>query len=141
MGAMQQAISSFTVPTRGKRLYEFTDEAARWIAGSGIGSGLLTLFCRHTSASLLITENAAPAVQRDLLAWLDRTVPEGAGFEHDDEGPDDMPAHIRSVLTGTSLQVPVESGRMLLGTWQGLFLAEHRAAPHERQVAAHLVGE
>ena len=134
-------MTTFTIPTNGKRLYEFTDEAARWLAAGEIADGLLTLFCRHTSASLLINENAAGAVQRDLLAWLDRAVPEGARYEHDDEGPDDMPAHIRAMLTGTSLVVPVQSGRMLLGTWQGLFLAEHRRAPHRRQVVAHLLGE
>jgi secondary thiamine-phosphate synthase enzyme len=134
-------LTTFTIPTQGKRLYEFTDEAARWIAGGEIGTGLLTLFCRHTSASLLINENAAPAVQRDLLAWLERAAPEGSHYEHDAEGPDDMPAHIRTMLTGTSLVVPVEQGRMLLGTWQGLYLAEHRAAPHRREVVAHVLGE
>lgn len=134
-------MTTFTISTSGKRLYEFTDEAARWIAGGDIATGLLTLFCRHTSTSLLINENAAPAVQRDLLRWLDQAVPEGSHYEHDAEGPDDMPAHIRTMLTGASLQVPVEDGRMLLGTWQGIFLAEHRAAPHEREVVAHLIGE
>jgi len=138
---MQQMMTTFTIPTSGKRLYEFTDKAAQWIAQGEIGAGLLTLFCRHTSASLLINENAAPAVQRDLLRWLDHAVPEGAQYEHDDEGPDDMPAHIRAMLTGSSLSVPVEDGRMMLGTWQGLYLAEHRTAPHTRQVAAHLIGE
>jgi len=141
MGAMRQMLTTFTLATHGKQLHEFTDEAARWIAGGAIDTGLLTLFCRHTSASLLINENAAPAVQRDLLAWLDRAVPEGPQYEHDDEGADDMPAHIRTLLTGASLVVPVEGGRMLLGTWQGLYLAEHRAAPHRRQVVAHLLGE
>ena len=134
-------MTTFAIPTSGKRLYEFTDEAARWIAGGDIEAGLLTLFCRHTSASLLINENAAPAVQRDLLRWLDQAVPEGPHYEHDAEGPDDMPAHIRTMLTGASLTVPVEGGRMLLGTWQGLYLAEHRAAPHERRIVAHLLGE
>jgi len=141
MGVMLQMMTTFTLSTRGKGLYEFTQEAARWIAAGTITSGLLTLFCRHTSASLLINENAAPAVKRDLLRWFDRAVPEGGGYEHDDEGPDDMPAHIRAMLTGASLSVPVEGSRMMLGTWQGLYLAEHRAAPHNRQVAAHLIGE
>lgn len=138
---MRQATTRLVIGTSGKGLYEFANEAARWVARSGIADGLLTLFCRYSSASLLITQNAAPAVQRDLLAWLEGAVPEGAGFEHNDEGPDDMPTHIGSMLTGASVQVLVASGRMLLGTWQGLFLAEHRAAPHKRQVAAHLLGE
>ncbi|MCB2067684.1 MAG: secondary thiamine-phosphate synthase enzyme YjbQ [Erythrobacter sp.] len=138
---MQQAQTTFTIPTRGLGLHEFTAHVARWVAASGIETGLLTLFCRHTSASLLVNENAAPAVQRDLLRWLDRAAPESAGYEHDDEGPDDMPAHIRTMLTGVSLAVPVADGRLALGTWQGLYLAEHRRAPHRRQVVAHLLGE
>lgn len=138
---MQQAQTTFTIPTRGLGLHEFTADVARWVAASGIETGLLTLFCRHTSASLLVNENAAPAVQRDLLRWLDRAAPESAGYEHDDEGPDDMPAHIRTMLTGVSLAVPVADGRLALGTWQGLYLAEHRRAPHRRQVVAHLLGE
>jgi secondary thiamine-phosphate synthase enzyme len=141
MGAMRQMMTTLAIPTSGKGLYEFTAEGARWIAGGDVGTGLLTLFCRHTSASLLINENAAPAVKRDLLRWLDRAAPEDADYEHDDEGPDDMPAHIRAMLTGTSLTVPVSGGRMMLGTWQGLYLAEHRAAPHTRHVVAHLLGE
>ena len=138
---MQQATTSITVATAGKGLYEITGEAERFVSASGIGAGLLTLFCRHTSAGLLITENAAGAVRRDLFAWLERVVPEGAGYEHDDEGPDDMPAHIRTMLTGVSLAVPVTGARISLGTWQGVFLAEHRRAPHRREVTAHLVGE
>jgi secondary thiamine-phosphate synthase enzyme len=138
---MQQMMTTFDIPTRGKGLYEFTDEAARWIERGSIDAGLLTLFCRHTSASLLINENAAPAVKRDLLRWLERAAPEGTGYEHDDEGSDDMPAHIRAMLTGSSLSVPVQGRRMLLGTWQGLYLAEHRAAVHTRSVVAHLLGE
>lgn len=138
---MQQAQTRFIINTHDKALYEFTDEVADWLAGTGIETGLLTLFCRHTSASLLINENAAPAVQRDMLRWLDKVVPEGSPYEHDSEGPDDMPAHIRAMLTGTSLSVPVADGRMALGTWQGLYLAEHRRMPHRREVVAHLVGE
>lgn len=138
---MQQAQTRFTINTHGMALYEFTDQVAEWLAGTGIGTGMLTLFCRHTSASLLINENAAPAVQRDLLRWLDRAVPEGSAYEHDDEGPDDMPAHIRTMLTGASLSVPVGGGRLLLGTWQGLYLAEHRRAAHVRQIIAHIIGE
>ena len=138
---MRQDLTTFTVSTSGKGLYEFTDEVARWVADSGIERGLLTMFCRHTSASLMINENAASAVQRDMLRWLDQAVPEGPQYEHDSEGPDDMPAHIRTMLTGENLSIPVENGRMTLGTWQGIYLAEHRAHPHRRQVAAHIFGE
>lgn len=138
---MQQDQHRFTIQTSGQALYEFTDEVAGWLRGTGIDTGLVTLFCRHTSASLLINENAAPAVQRDLLRWLDKAVPEGGHYEHDSEGPDDMPAHIRTMLTGASLSVPVAAGRMLLGTWQGLYLAEHRRAPHRREIVAHIIGE
>ena len=137
---MDQALETLTIRTAGAGLYEVTDEVATWLRGTGITTGLLTLFCRHTSAGLLITENASPAVRRDLLRWLASAAPEGARYEHDDEGPDDMPAHIRSVLTGNSLTVPVAEGRMALGTWQGIFLAEHRRSPHRRQIVAHLVG-
>ena len=138
---MHQHQIQFTIRTPGKALVEFTPQVAQWIASTGIDTGLVTLFCRHTSASLLVGENAAPAVQRDLLRWLERIAPENAGYEHDDEGPDDMPAHLRAALTGVSLQAPVAGGRMVLGTWQGIYLAEHRAMPHTRQVVAHLVGE
>ncbi|MCL6250902.1 secondary thiamine-phosphate synthase enzyme YjbQ [Altererythrobacter sp. KTW20L] len=138
---MHQHQTQLTIRTPGKALVEFTHDVAHWIAATGIDTGLVTLFCRHTSASLLINENAAPAVQRDLLRWLDRLAPENAGYEHDDEGPDDMPAHLRAALTGVSLQVPVAGGCMVLGTWQGIYLAEHRAMPHNRQVVVHLVGE
>lgn len=137
---MQQALETLTFRTGGTGLHEITEEIAVWLRGTGIGTGLLTLFCQHTSAGLLITENASPAVPRDLLRWLARAAPEGSGYEHDDEGPDDMPAHIRSVITGNSLTLPVAGGRMLLGTWQGVFLAEHRHKPHRRNVVAHLAG-
>ena len=106
-----------------------------------MGQGLLTLLCRHTSASLLIQENAAPAVRRDLADWLDRLAPEGPHYAHDDEGPDDMPAHLRATLTGVNLSIPVIGGRMALGAWQGIYLAEHRRASHRRQVALHLLGD
>jgi len=105
-----------------------------------MAEGLLTLLCRHTSASLTIQENAAPAVQRDLLAWLARIAPEDGRYLHDDEGPDDMPAHIRAMLTGVTLSIPVIGGRLALGTWQGLYLVEHRRAPHRREIALHLLG-
>lgn len=138
---MRQSLTNFTVETGGKALYEFTDEVADWVAGTGISDGLLTLHCRHTSAGLLINENAAFSVQTDLLAWLSQAAPEGDFYEHDDEGSDDMPAHIRSMLTGVGLSIPVMDGRMTLGTWQGIYLAEHRAIPHARQIVAHLLGE
>jgi secondary thiamine-phosphate synthase enzyme len=112
-----------------------------WLSGTGIRDGLLTLFCRHTSASLVIQENAAPAARRDLEAYFAHIAPEGAHYEHDDEGPDDMPAHLRSALTQTQLTIPVHDGRMVLGTWQGIFLFEHRRGTPERQIALHLIGE
>ena len=138
---MKQALETLSVRTDGNGLHEITDDVAAWLRGTGIATGLLTLFCRHTSAGLLITENASPAVQRDLLRWLAAAAPEGSGYEHDDEGPDDMPAHLRTVLTGNSLAVPVAEGRMVLGTWQGVFVAEHRREPHRRSVVAHLLGQ
>jgi secondary thiamine-phosphate synthase enzyme len=131
-----------TVATGGQGLYEMTREVAAWVAAQGIGHGLLTLFIRHTSASLLIQENAAPAVREDLAAFMARLVPEMPGlYTHDDEGPDDMPAHIRAALTQTHLAVPVADGRLLLGTWQGIYVFEHRRQPHRREVVLHLQGE
>ena len=120
---------------------EITGEIAAWIGQAGIGEGLLTLLCRHTSASLLIQENAAGAVRHDLMRWLARLAPEDDRYLHDDEGPDDMPAHLRATLTGVTLSIPVMDGRMALGTWQGIFLVEHRRAPHRRTVAAGLIGD
>ena len=123
-------------------LHEISDEVARWVAGSGIRDGLLILFCRHSSASLLIQENAAPAARRDLEAYFARIAPENpSAYSHNDEGPDDMPAHLRAALTQTSLSIPVQDGRMMLGTWQGIYLFEHRRDPHRRQIALHLAGE
>jgi len=126
-------------PARG--LHEITCEVTDWIRNSGTSTGLLTLFCRHTSASLLVQENAAPAARRDLERYFERIAPEGGSYEHDDEGPDDMPAHLRSALTHTSLTIPVEDGRMVLGTWQGIYLFEHRRKPSVREIALHLIGE
>jgi secondary thiamine-phosphate synthase enzyme len=137
---MRQTQTILTFDTAGTGFYEITRTIDDWLQDRGAEIGLLTLFCQHTSASLLITENAAPAVRRDLLRWLAAAAPEGPGYEHDDEGPDDMPAHIRAMLTGNSLTVPVEGGRMMLGTWQGVYLAEHRASAHSRRVVAHLIG-
>lgn len=131
--------TTFKIETLGPGLYEFTREVADWLDG---GDGLLTLMVRHTSASLLIQENADPDVRTDLMAYLDRLVPPAndpsmSYLTHVLEGPDDMPAHIKSALLPVSLQIPVESGRMRLGIWQGIYLVEHRAAPHRRTVAAH----
>ena len=130
----------FTIQTRGQALYEFTNDVARWIAGQG--DGLLTLLVQHTSASLLIQENADPDVQCDLLAYFARLVPpadapEMSYLTHLMEGPDDMPAHIKASVLPVSLSIPVARGRMMLGTWQGIYLFEHRDAPHERRIAAH----
>jgi secondary thiamine-phosphate synthase enzyme len=135
--------ASHAVSLRAPRpgLHEFTHEVAAWVEQTGIEQGLLTLFCRHTSASLIIQENAAPAARRDLEAYFQRIAPENGPYEHDDEGPDDMPGHLRSALTATQLSIPVQNGRLLLGTWQGIFLFEHRRNTPERQVALHLVGE
>jgi secondary thiamine-phosphate synthase enzyme len=122
-------------------LTEITEDVREFVARSGIQDGLLTLFCRHTSASLLIQENAAPAARRDLEAYFSRLAPENGPYEHNDEGLDDMPAHLRSALTATELSIPVAEGRLLLGTWQGIFLFEHRRSTPEREIALHLVGE
>jgi len=138
---MRQASTSFTIQTGGPGLTEFTREVADWISETGLQQGLLTLLCRHTSASLMINENAAPAVKGDIVRWLDRVAPQGAHYEHDDEGPDDMPAHLKSALTGVTLSIPVVAGSMALGTWQGVYLVEHRTRPHRREVAVHLIGE
>jgi secondary thiamine-phosphate synthase enzyme len=139
---LRQAQQSLFVDTAGRGLVEFTRPAARWAEAQGLATGLLTLFCRHTSASLLIQENAAPEVRDDLEAFFDRIAPEDpALYRHDDEGPDDMPAHIRAALTASQLSVPVVGGRLALGTWQGLYLFEHRRRPHRREVLLHLVGE
>ena len=138
---MRQPLGTLTFRTPGRGLVEITREVAEWIGSTGIATGLVTLHCKHTSASLLICENAAPAVRRDVLDWLDRIAPEGPMYEHDDEGPDDMPAHLKSMLTGAGLSVPVEHGRLALGTWQGVYLAEPREHPHRRELAVHLLGE
>lgn len=141
MGAMQQASTTLHFETSGRGLIEITDPVARWLATTQLREGLLTLLCRHTSASLLIQENAARAVQTDLMAWFDRMAPEGDHYRHDDEGADDMPAHLRAVLTGVTLQIPFGQGKMRLGTWQGIYLAEHRRMPHRREIAVHVIGE
>lgn len=133
----------FTIPTRGQGLYEFTAAVQSWVSGSGVRDGLLTLFVRHTSCSLLIQENADPEAQTDLRAFFARLVPPSnhpsmSYLRHTYEGPDDMPAHIKAVLMPVSLTIPVAGGAPVLGTWQGLYLFEHRDAPHQRRVAAYL---
>lgn len=138
---MRQAHGALSIATRGPGLVEITRGVADWLAAQRIADGLLTVFCRHTSASLLINENAAPAVQRDIQRYFAQAAPESTGYEHDDEGPDDMPAHLRTALTQVSLSIPVADGAMVLGTWQGIFLFEHRARPHSRHIALHVIGE
>lgn len=138
---MRQATTILSIDTHGHGLIEFTRPVAAWIREQGMDEGLLTLFCRHTSASLIIQENAAPEVKTDILAYFARIAPEDArAYAHDDEGPDDMPAHLRAILTGIHLSIPLIGGRLMLGTWQGIYLFEHRRAPHRRQVALHLTG-
>ena len=138
---MHQAHAILTFETQGKGLLEITHDIASWLRSADIGMGTVTLFCQHTSASLMINENAAPAVRRDLMRWLDMAAPEGDGYEHDAEGPDDMPAHIKAMLTGNSLTIPYADGKMLLGSWQAIYLAEHRDVGSRRYVVAHAMGD
>lgn len=138
---LRQSAGTLAFATRGRGLLEITDAVADWLAPSGVRTGLLTLFVRHTSASLVVQENADPDVRADLDRFFAHLVPDGDGlFRHRDEGPDDMPAHVRAALTAVQLSIPVAHGRMALGTWQGIFLWEHRTRPHRREVAAHLIG-
>jgi secondary thiamine-phosphate synthase enzyme len=134
------AVATLHIDTRGAGLVEFTGEVAEFLDGCGAGDGVLLAFLRHTSASLTIQENADPDVRRDLMTALARLAPEDAGWVHDIEGPDDMPAHVKAMLTGVSLHVPVADGRMVLGTWQGLYLVEHRRRPHARDISLQFVG-
>ncbi len=139
---MQQHLQEFLIRTTGRGMVDFTAEVVSWVASTGVREGLLTLHVLHTSASLLIQENADPAVQSDMERFLERLVPDGdAIYRHTAEGPDDMSSHVRSALTATSLSIPVRASRPTLGTWQGIYLYEHRVAPHRRRVAAHLLGE
>jgi secondary thiamine-phosphate synthase enzyme len=139
---MTQAMFVHRVRASRRGLHEFTDDVQAWVSKQDIRSGLLTLFCRHTSASLVIQENAAPAVRRDLEKFFDELAPEGAGlYEHDDEGPDDMPAHLKTALTQVHLSIPVMDGKIMLGTWQGIYLFEHRSSPSPREIVLHLTGE
>lgn len=127
--------------TEGKGTYEITDQVEKALVAARVRDGIVTLFVQHTSCSLIIMENAAPAARRDLEGFFDQLVPENQDFEHDDEGPDDMPSHIRMALTRTSETVPIVDGKMQLGTWQGIFLFEHRRDPHRRSVAVTILGE
>lgn len=137
-----QAFYEFQIATRSRGLYEFTDEVADWISRQRFADGLVTLHVRHTSASLLIQENADPDVRRDLEVFFARLVPDGDRlFIHTAEGDDDMPAHIRTALTTVNLSIPITGGQMALGTWQGIYLWEHRCSPHRRSVTAHFIGE
>src|SRR3954468_22859151 len=139
---MRQALHSITIRTSGKGLVAITEPVRRWLAEQAVATGLLTLFCRHSSASLLIQENADADVQRDLEGFFEALAPEGKGrYRHETEGPDDMPAHIRTALGQTQLAIPVGGGQMLLGTWQGLYLFEHRSAPQSREIVLHVIGE
>jgi secondary thiamine-phosphate synthase enzyme len=137
---MRQATHILSFDTQRQGLVEITRDVSRWVEAQGMAQGLLTLFCRHTSASLLIQEHAAPEVRTDLERWVARLAPEGDDYIHDDEGPDDMPAHLRATLTGIHLSIPLVGGRLALGTWQGIYLFAHRRSPHRRQIALHLAG-
>lgn len=140
--SLRQNTHEFVVRTRGRGFYEFTDEVVQWVEKNGFQSGLTTLFLRHTSASLLIQENADPEVRRDLERFFARIVPDGDPlFQHTVEGEDDMPAHVRTVLTSVQLSIPVHAGRLALGTWQGIYLWEHRTAAHSRHIVASFIGE
>lgn len=142
MAEIKQMQPTPVVHSQGKGLYEITQEINAWVSDQDIETGLLTIFCRHTSASLTIQENADPDVQQDLKAFFETIVPEDPSrYRHTTEGPDDMPAHIRGALTDVSLNIPVQQGRPALGTWQGIFLFEHRTQPHTRQLVLHLQGE
>ncbi len=139
---MVQLQREITVRTPGRGMTEITQDVAGVVAQSGVATGLCVVFCCHTSAGLLIQENADPGVQTDLLNWLERMAPDGdPRYVHDDEGPDDMAAHLRALLTGVQVTVPVAQGRLALGTWQGIYLAEHRTRPHTRRLVVHVTGE
>ena len=139
---MRQKQQKLSITTHGRGCYEITREAREFLRASGLALGQLSVFCRHTSASLMIQENADPAVVADVERFFERIAPEGRGlYTHESEGPDDMPSHLRAALTQTSLIVPFAQGELLLGTWQGIFLFEHRRAPHRREVILHACGE
>ena len=138
---LKQSVHKLEISTRGQGLYEFTSSLSEWLSQQKIETGLLTVFCRHTSASLLIQENADPTVQVDIKNYFDRLAPESAAYIHNYEGDDDMPAHLKTALTNVQLSIPVVGGRMALGTWQGVYLFEHRVQRHRREIVLHLIGE
>ena len=138
---MRQALHRLSLETSGRGLIDATAPILRWVAAQHIDTGLLTVWCRHTSASLLVQENADPDVRADLETFFGGLAPDGAGYRHCAEGPDDMPAHLRAALTATQVVVPVAEGRPVLGTWQGIYLFEHRTAPHRRELVLHLLGD
>jgi secondary thiamine-phosphate synthase enzyme len=141
--SVEQRLHRIEVETRGRGLVAITDQVCGWAKRQGFVTGLLTIWCRHTSASLLVQENASPDVQADLEDFFRRLVPDGGNgrYRHEDEGPDDMPAHIRAALTQTQLSIPVTEGLPALGIWQGIYLYEHRTSPHRRELVLHLIGE
>jgi secondary thiamine-phosphate synthase enzyme len=138
---LKQSVHSLEISTRGQGLYEFTSTIREWLQRQQVQTGLLTVFCRHTSASLLIQENADPTVRRDIKAYFSRIAPENGPYEHNYEGADDMPAHLKTALTQVQLSIPVVNGSLVLGTWQGVYLFEHRTHPHRREIVLHLIGE
>jgi secondary thiamine-phosphate synthase enzyme len=137
---MKQAIHTLRIPTSGQALLDITQPISTWTGQQGIGTGLLTVWCRHTSASLIVQENTDPDVKADLLDFFRQAVPEHRNYRHDTEGPDDMPAHIKAALTQTSLSIPVQNGQPTLGTWQAIYLFEHRSEPQNRNIVLHLLG-
>ncbi len=138
---MKQSAHVLEIATRGQRLYECTSTINQWVRQQAMQTGLLTVFCRHTSASLLIQENADPTVRTDLEAFFNRLAPESGPYRHDSEGPDDMPAHLKTALTQVQLSIPLVDGELALGTWQGIYLFEHRVRPHRREIVLHLIGD
>jgi secondary thiamine-phosphate synthase enzyme len=139
---MWQSATEIEINTSGPGLVEVTDQITGWVSRQRMQTALLTVFCRHTSCSVVIQENAAPAARKDLEAYFDRIAPEDpSAYTHNDEGPDDMPAHIRAALTQVQLSIPLVNGKLALGTWQGIYLFEHRRQPHQRSLALHLLGE
>jgi secondary thiamine-phosphate synthase enzyme len=138
---VKQSSRNLEIATDGQGLYEFTSTIDQWVRRQEMQTGLLTVFCRHTSASLLIQENADPTVRLDIKAYFNRLAPENGSYVHNSEGPDDMPAHLKTALTQVQLSIPLLSGTLVLGTWQGVYLFEHRLRPHRRQIVLHLIGE
>ena len=138
---LTQASHNLEISTRGAGLYEFTSTISEWVGRQKMRTGLLTVFCRHTSASLLIQENADPTVLQDINAYFGRLAPENGPYHHNSEGSDDMPAHLKTALTQVQLSIPVMNGSLVLGTWQGIYLFEHRVRPHKREIVLHMIGE